>query len=183
MLAGMAAFVACTTDYQKGLEDPTYGPPNALVGTKPPGPSSGESDTTTSGGGAAVPECVKQGKTLLDAGACTVSFSKDVLGAFATATCDRVGCHGGAQPLSEPRIAPQDAPGMWSEFASFKLTNGKLYINPCSTDATGAAIAANVNGAAQPADRGVLMPQGTTGLAADVVAKIDAWVRCGSPNN
>jgi hypothetical protein len=178
---GLLVF-ACTTDYQKGLEDPHYGLPNALAGTKQPGPTSNATDNQ-SGGTTTTPQCVKENGTLIDGGACTVSFKSDVLGAFATATCDRAGCHGGQTPPSEPRIDPKDAPNMWSEFAAFKLSNGKLYTNPCSTDPTKAAIASNVNGTAPVADRGALMPLGSTGLAPDVVTKIETWVKCGSPNN
>src|SRR5687768_4914673 len=32
-----AVTVACTTDYQKGLDDPNFGGPNALAGQKQPG--------------------------------------------------------------------------------------------------------------------------------------------------
>lgn len=185
VLAGcvLAASVACTTDYQKGLEDPNFGLPNALAGQKQPGPSSAVAEPASTSGTATVAGCVKAGQAQLDGGACTVSFKTDVLGAFATATCDRAGCHGGQTPPSEPRIAPAEPEVMWNLFANFKLTNGKFYVNPCSTEPTQSTIAANVNAAAPPAERGVLMPLGGTGLATDVVQKIEAWVKCGSPNN
>src|SRR5262245_7763966 len=77
------ASVACTTDYQKGLEDPKFGLPNALAGQKQPGPSSETDDRPGTG---AQPECVKAGGAIIDAGACTVSFKADVLGAFAAST-------------------------------------------------------------------------------------------------
>ena len=68
---------------------------------------------------------------------------------------------------------------MWAAFASFKLKNGKLYINPCSTDPAQSTIACNVNAAATC---GALMPPGT-GLPAQVVADMATWLKCGAPNN
>jgi hypothetical protein len=179
-----AALLACKTDYQQGLEDPHFGLPNSLAGQTQPGPSTDTAPAGgTSGGAASSILCVKNGQTEVDAGACTVSFKTDVLGAFNTAQCAQASCHGGTNPQNQPRIDPNDGPGTWNQFAAFKITVGKLYIDPCSTDPTQSAIAANVDGTANAADRGTLMPQGSNGLTADVVAKIKAWVACGSPNN
>jgi hypothetical protein len=181
---GLALIAACTTDYQKGTEDPNFGAPNALAGQKQPGPTSANtSDGGGSGGGGGatnVPECVKSGGALVDGGACTVSFKTDILAAFGVANCQTAGsCHGGATPPNQPRIDPGDGPGMWNEFASFKLSTGKPYINPCSTDPAQSTIACNVNLAAPC---GTVMPP-AIGLPADIVAKIDTWLKCGSPNN
>ncbi len=179
-LAASAAVVACTTDYQKGLEDPNFGAPNSLAGQKQPGPSS--ANTTSEGGVAAggnTPECVRAGGTLVDGGACTVSFKTDILGAFKAANCQTASCHGGATPPNQPRIDPDDPNGMWAEFAAFKLSNGKAYINPCTIDKANAAIACNVN---KTTPCGAVMPPGV-GLAADVVTKFETWLACGSPNN
>lgn len=180
--AGLAVAAACTTDYQKGLEDPNFGAPNALAGQKQPGPTS---EVTNPGGGAgggagAQPACVTAGGTLVgDAGACAVSF-KSILAAFKAANCQTAGsCHGGTSPPNQPRIDPDDPNGMWAEFAGFKLSNGKLYINPCSTDPAQSTIGCNVNAAASC---GALMPPGG-GLPANVVADIDTWLKCGAPNN
>jgi hypothetical protein len=176
---GLLLVAACTTDYQKGVEDPNFGAPNALAGQKQPGPSS---DTSTDGGGtgaAGTPECVKAGGALIDGGPCAVSF-KTILAAFKAASCQTAGsCHGGATPPNQPRIDPDDATGMWAEFASFKLSNGKPYINPCSTDPAQSTIGCNVNATAPC---GSVMPPGL-GLAANVVADIDTWLKCGAPNN
>jgi hypothetical protein len=176
----VAILVACTTDYQMGLEDPRFGAPNALAGQKQPGPSSdnavGEGGTVGGSG----PACVTAGGKVLDGGACTVSFRTDILAAFGAANCQTAGtCHGGATPPNQPRIDPGDGPGMWNEFAAFKLSNGKPYINPCSQDPAQASIACNVN-ATTPC--GAVMPPGV-GLPADVVTKIETWLKCGSPNN
>jgi len=181
--AGVLAYAACTTDYQKGLDDPNYGPPNALVGKKQPGPSS---ESLDGGGGAAaggtgVPECVRAGGTLVDAGApCAISFRANILESFKAATCNTSGsCHGGTDPPNQPRIDPADAPAMWTEFAAFKLSNGKLYINPCSTDPAQSGIACNVN---KDAPCGVVMPPGG-GFPPNSIADIETWLKCGAPNN
>lgn len=173
-------FVACTTDYQMGLEDPKFGAPNALAGQKQPGPSSATGTDDGKPGGGSSPECVKAGGALVDGGPCTVSFKTDILGAFKAANCQTAGsCHGGATPPNQPRINPDDAPTTWNDFAAFKLSNGTAYINPCSTDPTKSTIACNVN---KTAPCGSVMPPGL-GLSADVVTKIETWLKCGSPNN
>lgn len=174
--------IACTTDYQKGVEDPRYGGPNALAGEKQPGPSSeylAEEGAIGAGINAGTPECVKAGGALIDAGTCAVSFSKDVLTTFAAANCQAAGCHGGASPQNQPPIDPADATKTWNGFAAFTLTNGKAYINPCSLDPAVSTIACNVSSAAPC---GSVMPPGI-GLPADVVTKIETWVKCGAPNN
>ena len=172
---------SCTTDYQLGKEDPNFGLPNALAGQKQPGPSSAADDKSGTTG---QPECVKAGGTLVNNANCAVSFKTDVLGAFKASACDRAGCHTPPTPPSEPMIDPADPQKTWAAFAAFKLSNGKLYVDPCSTDAAKSTIGANVNAAAPVADRGALMPLGsTTGLPADVIAKIDTWLKCGAPNN
>jgi hypothetical protein len=174
-----AIVIACTTDYQKGLEDPRYGVPNALAGYQQPGPSSAKGGNS-GGDGPGTPECVKAGGALVDGGPCTVSFKDVILPAFQAANCQTAGsCHGGESPPNQPRIDPADGPGMWAEFAAFKLSNGKVYINPCSTDPTASTISCNVNKAASC---GSVMPPGL-GLSADVVGKIDTWLKCGAPNN
>jgi hypothetical protein len=176
----LAWFVACTTDYQQGKEDPDFGDPNALANQKQPGPTS--ESTVTTGSTATTPECVRTGGALVEAGACTTSFKGNVLAAFLSAGCSAVGCHGGTTPASQPRIDPNDGPGTWAVFAAFKLTNGKILINPCSTDPATSALGANLNPNAPAADRGVLMPPGVVGLPG-AIPTIEAWQRCGSPNN
>jgi hypothetical protein len=175
-----ALFIACTTDYQKGLEDPRYGAPNAFDGRRQPGTTS---ETVSDGGGAAgSPGCVQNGGTLVDAGTCAISFKNNILAAFKQANCQMIGaCHGGASPASSPRINPDDPTGTWTEFTTFKLSNsnGKPYINPCSVSAADSTMACNVNTAATC---GTLMPPGA-GLPANIVADIETWLKCGSPNN
>ena len=177
--AGLLLFAACTTDYQKGLEDPNFGNANALAGQRQPGPTSESAlDGGAGGGGAGTPECVRAGGAIVDGGDCAVSF-KTILGAFKAANCGLASCHGSATPPNEPRIDPDDPAGMWPEFAGFKLSNGSLYINPCSTDPAASAIACNVNPAATC---GALMPAGV-GLPINVVTDIETWLKCGAPKN
>jgi len=190
----LAASAACTTDYQKGLDDPNYGAPNSLAGQKQPGSSqelttttgssggSGEGGTGSSSGGADI-ACVKAGGTLLaDAGACAVSFKTDVLGALGNASpaCSLPSCHGGTTPPNPPRIDPGDPGAMYTEFVAFKLSNGAPYINPCSTDPTTAGLECNL---AATGGCGTHMPQGGQIDPAVISGKIDAWLKCGSPNN
>ncbi len=188
LATGALAVVACTTDYQKGLEDPNFGAPNALAGQKQPGSSTDLAPVGADGGGgggggtASNIVCVTTGGTIVDGGACAVSFAKDVLPALGNSTCTQTSCHGGATPPSPPRIEPSDPSGMWTEFASFKMNTGGLpYINPCSTDKTKSGIACNLyaTGAC-----GVKMPLGGTPQVAQAdIDKIEQWLACGSPNN
>ncbi len=177
---------ACTSDYQLGKGDPSYGGPNALAGQRPPGATSDNVDEAgAQTGGTAVgskPKCVTAGGSLVDGGACAVSFSKDVLGAFGTAGCSSPSCHGGATPRNEPRIEPSDGPAMWQEFQAFTITNGKIYVNPCSTDDKQSMMGCNLYATGAPGACGIHMP--TTGqLAPDVVTKVETWLKCGAPNN
>lgn len=173
------AVVACTTDYQLGLEDPRYGAPNALAGQRQPGPSS-ETTAERQGTNTSDPACVKEGGTLVDGGPCDVSFKNDIIPALKTANCALTGsCHGGT-PIAPPKIDIDDPNVTWNEFAAYKLNNGGTpYINPCSTDPTKSSFACNVSLANTC---GNLMPAGS-GLPADVVTKIETWLKCGSPNN
>ena len=174
------ALVACTTDYQKNLEDPLFGNPNSLANETQPGPG-----TATASGGATTAACVTAGGTLIDAGVCAVSFKTDVLGLFKAANCQTAGsCHGGATPPNQPAINPDDPAGAYNAFITFPFSTGKSYVNPCSIDDTQSGIAANVDSTASATDRGTLMPSGVaTGLPADQVTKIRTWLRCGAPNN
>jgi hypothetical protein len=178
--------LACITDYQKGVDDPDFGAPNALAGQKQPGSSTDVAPVGADGGGGSTTSvnvvCVTSGGTLLEAGApCAVSFEKDVLPALGRSTCAQTACHGGASPPTPPRIEPGDPKGMWDEFAGFKMNGGMPYINPCSTDKTKAGLACNLyaTGAC-----GVKMPSGgQPQMPQEDIDKIDAWLECGSPNN
>lgn len=177
--------IACTTDYQQGKGDPPFGGPNALAGQRPPGATTDvQAEGGVVGGGTvgSKAKCVTAGGALADGGACAVSFSKDVLAAFGTADCSNPNCHGGATPRNEPRIEPSDGPAMWQEFQAFTISNGKPYINPCSTDDKLSTMGCNLYASATPGACGVHMPS-TGQLAPAVVTMIETWLKCGSPNN
>lgn len=178
---------ACTTDYQKGLDDPLYGPPNALAGTQTPGGTNefvtgGGADGGTPGASSGGPSilCVKNGGAVVDGGTCAVSFKNDILAIFGTNNCAAsTDCHGGATPKYKPRIEPSDGPGTWATFAAFQV-GATPYINPCSTDKAQSAIACNV---AATGTCGTKMPYGSGQVAPADIAKIETWLACGSPNN
>jgi hypothetical protein len=186
LVVGALVMVACTTDYQKGADDPNFGGPNALAGQKQPGATTEVLTTPAAGGegGAAASTivCVATGGTMIDAGPCPVSFKNDVLPVFGRSTCIQTSCHGGATPPSPPRIEPSDAPGMWQLFASYKMNAGNLpYINPCEKDKTKAGIACNLYA---QGFCGVQMPLGGTPPTPQAdIDKIEQWLACGSPNN
>ena len=160
---------ACTTDYQKGLDDPRFGSPNALEKEVQPGTDAGTI------------VCVASGGALVDGSTCAVSFERDVLPALFRSTCGDTACHGGVAPQNAPRIDPRDPDAMWSAFSRFKMSAGNLpYINPCSTDKTKAGIACNLH-ATQPC--GVKMPYGGPQMDQSDLDKIELWLQCGSPNN
>lgn len=169
--------IACTTDYQAGKDDPAFGDPNALSNQRPPGPSLDDPNASSSSTGG--PICVKNGGTLVQKD-CIVSLKDGVLKAFGDAGCGSTACHGGTTPLYEPRIEPGDGPGMWQEWQSFKLTTGKVYIDPCSETAADSEIVCNL---APTGACGSPMPKGLPSLQPQIVELVKAWVECGAPNN
>ena len=85
-------------------------------------------------------------------------------------------------PLLEPVLASASFPIVLPpvEYDGFQLSDGKAYINPCSTDDTQSTMYCNV--LAAPGTCGVHMPS-TGQLPADAVTKIQTWLKCGAPNN
>ena len=184
-LAGGASVVdfACTTDYQKGLDDPNYGQPNALNNERQPEGRSGAGSSSGDGGaGGSSIVCVANGGTQLEAGECAVSFKDQVLPALGRSTCAQTSCHGGPSPPSPPRIEPSDPGAMWAEFAAYKMnTGGTPYVNPCSKDKAESGIACNLY-ANNPC--GVKMPLGgTPQVPEEDIQLIEQWIECGAPNN
>lgn len=180
----VVAIAACTTDYQQGKGDPSFGGPNALAGQKPPGATSdvtGEAGAATDTPGAK-PACVGAGGTLVPAATCAVSFSKEILNAFGLANCGTTNCHGGVTPRNEPAIDPGDPGATWQHLQAFTGSTGKPYINPCSTDDTKSAMGCNMLADPAPCGGGVHMPSGAQLPQADI-DKINIWLKCGSPNN
>lgn len=168
-----AAALACTTDYQKGLDDPKYADPNSLSNQTPPGASIDETPTASSSGGAAAgPKC----GTPVAPGTCGLTFAKDVIPVLQPGGCGTgVSCHamGGVPPVID--FANPDA--TYLNLANYSAQGGKFYVNPCSVDPAESKIVANLD-PANP-DRGTVMPP-TVGLAAAVTV-VTNWVKCGSP--
>jgi hypothetical protein len=173
-----AGVIACETDYQKGLDDPTYKWPQQTFSGPAATATSTATSTTDSGpppatAGAA---CVAAGGTLMSATSCTKHFA-DVLLAFKTAGCDNaVGCHGGTQA---PHFDTSDSAGTWSTFASFKLSTGQLYLDPCSTDSSKSGILCNLSGTSC----GTKMPYNLPSYPDTGLADLKTWLECGSPHD
>ena len=169
-IAGAVA-LACTTDYQKGVDDPLYGGPNALANQKAPG-STG--DTLPAADGSAPASGPACGTPVADAGACTVSFKTQIFPTL-TATCLGAGCHSNTPPL----IAA-DAPTTYDTFVKFKISDGEaIYVNPCTVDDTKSKIVCNLQG---KTGCGTKMPLSKTYADTDI-ANITTWLKCGAPNN
>lgn len=175
-LLGLAIAAACTTDYQKGLDDPAYAGPNALAGQQPPGASidqPGSSGGSTSGTTNAGPKC---GTPAAPPAGCTITFKNEVITALKAGSCGSgVSCHatGGVPPV----INFDDPDGTWIALTNYSAQGGKFYVNPCSLDPTQSKIVANLN--PTDPDRGTVMPP-SVGLNA-AVATVTNWVKCGSP--
>lgn len=175
----VAAVVACTTDYQKGLDDPAYGGPNALSNQQPPGSTSDQPTGTSSGGATSDPACVSKsaGKVVAQTTPCAVTFDQ-VLAIFKAKTCtSAAGCHGTGNP---PPLISDDAKATYNALANFTPSTGKIYVNPCSQDPTMSAISSNLDPNAAAGDRGTVMPPGV-GLAGGDLTTIKTWVACGAP--
>jgi hypothetical protein len=175
--------LACTTDYQKGTDDPNYGAPNALAGQTAPEPGGGPKAASSDQSGAK-PLCVTKGGTPVTPDAnCTVKFA-DVLAVFqqkapgASAACTDAACHGGANPPL-PKIDSTNAQATYDGFAAFPLSNGSPYINPCSTDPKASTISQNLYATGSV---GTKMPLGAGQVAQTPdIDKIETWLKCGSP--
>lgn len=181
-VVAVGAVVACTTDYQQGLDDPNYGGPNALSNQTPPGSTSDQPSGTSSGGGGSDPACVtkSKGTVVAQTTPCAVSFTTDIMAIFKAKTCtSAAGCHGTGNP---PPLINDDVGATYQALTNFTPSTGKIYVNPCSIDPTMSAIASNLNLAAAAGDRGTVMPPGA-GLAAGDLDKVTKWVACGAPKN
>lgn len=183
VVTSLLGLYACTTDYQKGLEDPNYGAPNALAGQAPPSPFDpkikGDAGGTSQTGKPSCGEPAEGGTT-----PCTVTFT-EILQEFSstsTLACAATSCHGGATPVAEPKIALEDPAGTWVAFEKFQISEqGKRFVNPCSLDPAQSAILCNLKKAGGGC--GTLMPLGSGQAADPLLQKIEAWIKCGSPNN
>src|SRR4051812_18963404 len=83
VLVVVALVAACTTDYQKGLDDPAYAGPNALADQQPPGASIDQPGSSggaaSSSGSAAAPKC---GTAATPPAGCTITFKTEIVAAL-----------------------------------------------------------------------------------------------------
>ncbi|MFO0736993.1 MAG: hypothetical protein U0270_13990 [Labilithrix sp.] len=179
----LAAALACTTDYQQGLDDPKYAGPNALADQQPPG---GSTEQTAGGGGGTsgatatdTPACVTKGGTVIPPEQCAVTFAS-ILAGFQAASCTSASCHGNGNPA--PLISA-DKNATYTALTKFVGTTAKPYVNPCSKDLTASSIAQNIDPAAPTGERGTLMPPSVGVKDATLLANVKTWVACGAPNN
>jgi hypothetical protein len=185
------------------------GPANALQGKNLPGDpyeeggsgvasssgtgsSSGSSSGTGSSSGAPTGPFLCETQTpvgtIVDGGACSVSFQTDIFlkmengGTWSCATASL--CHGTGS-VEPPSLTTDTAAAFYTALANQAFTvNGATvpYVNPCSTSPTESGFACNT------------LPQGTTGacgsqmpttgaISAADQASIATWVACGAPFN
>ena len=149
---------------------PRLGGPNALEGKDHPRPSAAEEldpDAGICGGG----------KGAIEAGACAVSFSKDIMPLL---TGTAWGCAGASCHVSVPPKITTNAQETWDTLRRYSADT-KKYINPCSTDPATSSFECNIqaNGAC-----GKKMPIGAgTQPTAEEIKKVRDWLVCGSPFN
>jgi hypothetical protein len=117
----------------------------------------------------------------VDAGNCSISWSKDIFPNMAptgTWQCGSSSCHGG---ITAPKVAA-DAPTTYDNLAAYKMkASGLPYVLPGSMDPTKSGIECNLSGSC-----GTKMPitgGGAQQATQAQIATIDAWVKCGAPNN
>ena len=212
-LVGAAVLAAATVPFvmmacgdTEPPDVPAYGPPNGIPssGPNPPpmtgssgssyGGSSGGSSGSGSGGsgsgGTAGPQfaCQTAGETLVEAGACSVSWTNDIFpqvfaasAGISACTATVGGCHG----LSQPPVMTGNASAVYTTLANSTSITGLSnvaaatpFINPCSTDPTKSSLycSTQVTGGCGIA----AMPPGTGVPDASAIL---TWVQCGAPLN
>lgn len=115
--------------------------------------------------------------TIPDAGACDVTYSKDVAPLFEKGACWSGGCHGGSQP---PIMKAEDLTLTWCNLKDFNggaALGSRTYINPSSKDPKDSYIVGNLK-----YEEGSNMPKGLQ-LSATDIATVETWVKCGAPFN
>ncbi len=179
LLACALAVASCSSD---GV---VYGPPGGLSGKVLPQPVLYGSGTSSSpaDAGAASDRAAAAGAPV-DASPCAVSWSTQIFVKM-TATgewkCGDSSCHGGFQ---SPKVTT-DPRATYATFAAFTMTPpapAVPFVLPGSTTPSASGIECNLSSTAC----GAQMPLTQTGahaLTSAEVATLDAWVKCGAPNN
>ena len=196
-LAGLGLAVACSNYVPPDVSP--YGPPNGLKSSPtPPSGSSSSSSGSSSGGttgtgedagggssgdggtpmmGAVTYAC---GTPLADAGACSISWTKDIYPKMAgggTWNCGGASpCHGGTQAP----VLTGDEHSYYTTLANYTGTaaDGHPYFDPCSTVAANSDFLCNVSSTGTCG--AALMP---LGAAIADTSSIATWVGCGAPEN
>ncbi|HEY8041803.1 MAG TPA: hypothetical protein VIF15_18495 [Polyangiaceae bacterium] len=158
-------------------DEPThFGRPGGLSGKELPAPE-GDAGAVVQPDSGSAPDTGPPA----EAGACSVSWSKDLFANMASAgqwQCGSSSCHGG---ITAPKIA-SDAPTTYGNLAAYKMkASGLPYILAGSTDPTKSGIECNLSGSC-----GTRMPitgGGAQQATAAQITAIDTWVKCGAPDN
>ncbi len=164
-----------------------YGPPGGLAGKSLPQPtlSTGSGEPQTDGGTVADAALVDEGAGPSgDASPCAVSWSAQIFVNMTAAGrwgCTDSSCHGGQQ---SPKMT-SDAKATYASLAAFTMrppAKAVPFILPGSSDPSQSGLECNLSGNTC----GPQMPltqAGAQPLTKEDVAMIDAWVKCGAPNN
>jgi hypothetical protein len=174
-----AAGVACTAgdDFL-----PAYGVANGLAGKEP-------GQTAVSGDDGGTPTGCVAGETpalYVEAGTCSVSFSKDIEGFMSSTTgwdCVNSSCHGTG--VNQPQITGNAAVD-YPVLTKYSMNFTRPYINPCSTDPGESSISCNVTTTTNSCDSMSQMPEtvgSNTKPTTAQLAMLNAWLSCGAPNN
>jgi hypothetical protein len=158
------------------------------VGTTNFGDPSGLSSKNIPGEGGVEP--VLCGDAALEAsggGGCAVSFAKDIypnMTANGAWKCASTGpCHGGVQTPLIKAGTPQEVLASLSKGGEVP-GNPLPYINlDAGGDPTKSTFECNVNGQCGNVMPDTRTPPAARSLSKDEVCKIDAWLKCGAPNN
>jgi hypothetical protein len=203
LAVGVATAVACGDTEPPDV--PTYGQPNGLSkqplpptgnevsdgggggtgssGGSSGGGGSGSSSGSSSGGAPAVQfACVAAGGSVVDGGACAVSWTNQIYPATQAAgtwACAKSGCH--ATGGTAPTLAGS-ATDVYDTLATFTGIATGGYVNPCSTDSAQSSFVCNTL-ATGACGIGGSMPLGGPAIATADATTIATWVACGAPLN
>ncbi len=184
-LAGCPLAIGCALLACSGEPPVNYGPPEGLKNATFVGPPAQDSGAPPVDSGMPPPP-PGDGGGGEGGGPCAVSWAGQVHALMKSTgpyTCASGNCHGSS--LYPPSISDDPAATLTSLKAyTMNGTDGVShpYINPASMDPAQSTIECNLT--PSPTNCGaVRMPNGMNGVSASDFATIDAWVKCGAPNN
>jgi hypothetical protein len=174
MRKGLASFIALSSVAAVVIvaacggevEGTKYGPPGGLQGKLLPGEGNTGTPAPTGDAGGGDPNCAVKFATQLHPKMIAAPWSCN-----AGSSCHGAG---GSQPL-----VTTDAATTYNNFRAYKMKgSNKPYIVPGNTDVASGAMVCNMKGEAGCGNK---MPP--AGAAANDIADVETWVKCGSPNN